>query len=442
MEAAGSFVNQKLNTAVPWTDLVASNNLQKVLHAIVQRLDRHDQALAGKAPDAAKATAGKLTVVSEEDMLTMKNRLEVLENTTLQNRVEQLSPLQAVAAKAQSGFQLGQHVIPLTQMKKRIESCEVGIEANGQAVDATQRMIADTAAALHRELEEAIAKLATKEELWAVEAKHDQFVVKADKRMDGLQKDIDRLVPRVDKNEERINALFDEIIKVREEMEAVRGRMAALEEEMPLKADKAEVEAAIKEIWDELEKINIEEIMEMVRKANERIDLMDERCDKIEDGHNDLKESVMKWQKEMEDLQLERQIENLRRELQEAKTGVFLKATQRMDAMQQDAEDMKATLATTQGVAQVNRENIEDLEDIVRQHDPNAAKKGGGVREIVAGLQSTINGLEAKYAEFAAREQEGTVRFEQTEAKVVSMANKVSWLGHPPTHTYPPRRST
>lgn len=251
MEAAGSFVNQKLNTAIPWTDLVASSNLQKVLHAIVQRLDRHDKALAGKG-GGVDNIQGNLTVISDEDMRLMRNRLEILENTTLQNRVEKLSPLQNVAAKSQAGFNLGQHVIPLMQMKKRIESCEVGLLANASAVDATQRLVADTAAALHTELEEAVAKLATKEELRAVEKKHDDFVVKAEKRMDQLRKDIDRLAPRVDRNEASITALLAE-------MEGIRDRLGPLEDEMPLKATKEQLDVAIKEIWDELEKINIEE---------------------------------------------------------------------------------------------------------------------------------------------------------------------------------------
>ncbi len=62
-------------------------------------------------------------------------------------------------------------------------------------------------------------------------------------------------------------------------------------------------------------------VMEMAKKANDRIDLMDVRCDKMEDSVKDLRDHVLKKEKELEDMQLEKQIENLRRELAEAKTG-------------------------------------------------------------------------------------------------------------------------
>jgi hypothetical protein len=47
----------------------------------------------------------------------------------------------------------------------------------------------------------------------------------------------------------------------------------------------------------------------------------------MEDSHEELKKNVLNWQKAMEDLQLERQIEQLRRELEEAKTGMQLAFT-------------------------------------------------------------------------------------------------------------------
>jgi hypothetical protein len=61
--------------------------------------------------------------------------------------------------------------------------------------------------------------------------------------------------------------------------------------------------------------------------VNHRLDLRDARCDKMEDSHEELKKNVLNWQKAMEDLQLERQIEQLRRELEEAKTGMQLAFT-------------------------------------------------------------------------------------------------------------------
>lgn len=62
---------------------------------------------------------------------------------------------------------------------------------------------------------------------------------------------------------------------------------------------------------------------------------------------------VKNWQQEMEDLQLEKQIESLRRELEEAKTGAFVKATARMDAMQQDMDDLRGVIVNSQGQVQV-----------------------------------------------------------------------------------------
>ena len=59
--------------------------------------------------------------------------------------------------------------------------------------------------------------------------------------------------------------------------------------------------------------------MEMAKKANDRLDLMDSRCDKMEDDIKDLREYVLRKEKEMEEMQLEQQIEQIRQELAEAK---------------------------------------------------------------------------------------------------------------------------
>lgn len=150
------YIKSKLNVDIPWTKLVGSDNLQTVLHAIVQRLDRHDQALAGTVtPSAAGplAPAAGFTMIPSQDLADLKQRLAVLENTTLQGRMEQLakeSPLRAVAAGASQGLSLAGHVIPLTQMKSRIEACEIGVQANGEAVDQANTNIARVAEALHQ----------------------------------------------------------------------------------------------------------------------------------------------------------------------------------------------------------------------------------------------------------------------------------------------------
>lgn len=46
MSEVGRFINDSLHTTVPWDSLVSHSNLQTVLHAIVQRLDRNDKAIA------------------------------------------------------------------------------------------------------------------------------------------------------------------------------------------------------------------------------------------------------------------------------------------------------------------------------------------------------------------------------------------------------------
>jgi DNA repair exonuclease SbcCD ATPase subunit len=69
----------------------------------------------------------------------------------------------------------------------------------------------------------------------------------------------------------------DKIEAVKEQVKAMEDRVVSVEEILPTKADRAELEAAIQEIKDELEAMNIEEIMAMAEKANERIDAMDER---------------------------------------------------------------------------------------------------------------------------------------------------------------------
>ena len=68
----------------------------------------------------------------------------------------------------------------------------------------------------------------------------------------------------------------------------------------------------------------------------------------------------------MEDMQLQKQIENLRRELQEAKTGVFLKATERMDVMQLETNELKSLITQTQGQVQFTRESVGALEEFMR----------------------------------------------------------------------------
>ena len=62
--------------------------------------------------------------------------------------------------------------------------------------------------------------------------------------------------------------------------------------------------------------------MAQAEKANQRIDLMDVRCDGIEDRVSDLKDHILRKDKEFEDMQLEAQINQLKRDLADAKTGL------------------------------------------------------------------------------------------------------------------------
>lgn len=123
---------------------------------------------------------------------------------------------------------------------------------------------------------------------------------------------------------------------------------------------------------------------------------------------------VRRWQKEMEDLQLQRQIEKLRQELEEAKSGefvdemdermsrgsppflpywpqfaphflpkiigVFVMATARMDSMQQETNELKDVLTGVQGQMHLNRESIEELEAALRE-----GLASGGVGGAAAG---------------------------------------------------------
>jgi tetrahydromethanopterin S-methyltransferase subunit G len=295
-EGAGSFVQGKLNITVPWNDLVGSDNLRKVLHAIVQRLDRHDQALVAQATTgsttAASTTAARttasaavpapasgFTIIANSELEELRQRLSVVENTSLQNRIAQLtqeSALKGAAAKAQAGFRLADHVIPLTQLKSRLEACEVrqltttstkreeagdaggqlkardgvvveggrvgcnrgrlpadfhrgtniiifqtGIKANAEGVDGAHQHIAKVAEALHKELTEALEKMATKEELRALEA-----------RVDELQAKVDAFEAKFEEIERKLEALDQKIATVAAEVAKLDRRVGSAEDRL------------------------------------------------------------------------------------------------------------------------------------------------------------------------------------------------------------------
>jgi len=435
--------------AVPWDTLLESGNLTTLLKAVVDRLDKQDKTIAtglgGVLPGAQNSGVdmGNVTIIDIDDLAKLRERLDVLENVTIQNRMSALKDgegqtLQGLVNEGQSQFSLSKHVIPLTALKKRVEGVEIASEANGAAVDATNLRLAETTKVLMETLERELAKMVTKEEFAVLEAKHQALDEKVDKMIKDLVERLERLIKdlqsqvdvlneRVDVCEEKLDGIMDGIDEIKKDVKHAHTRIEPLEEIMPTKADRSELEAAIQEIRDELEALNIEEIMAMAEKANERLDAMDERCDAIEDDTRDLREYVLRKEKEMEDLQLEKQIEQLRRELEEAKTGVFLKATQRMDAMQAETDTIKEQITDTQGSVQVNRESIEELEEALREAGGriNTKKKDGGIQAVVLKLQEEVSALQSRYVEAAEKEAAGLEHAEKTDMLVKEIQGKM-----------------
>eukprot|EP00055_Hartaetosiga_balthica_P009760 m.39754 g.39754 ORF g.39754 m.39754 type:complete len:696 (+) comp6884_c1_seq1:207-2294(+) len=428
--------------SIPWEDLLGSETLQKVLKAIIQRLDRHENVISkgamhpsSSSTSSEQATSSKdekLSVIPTQDLNKLIHRLETLENMTIQGKLEEVKktqPLKAVAAKGQSGFRLADHVIPLTQLKARVEGCDVGIAANSAEIDAVNERMTELAEALQEEL----AKMVTKEEFHELERKHDDLedrhnkldekvermfkdlVERLEKMIKELQKSLDRLTTRVDANEERINRVFAKIKKIEEIVEEVNEKVNEVKAMMDLKADKMYVDELIEEIRAELAKINLDEIRQLIEHTNARVDLMDERCDKLEDDQQAFRQEFLRWQKDMEDLQLEKQIEQLRRELDEAKTGVFVKATARMDSMQKETEELRESLTTTQGQVQLNRENVDELQDAITQINPNAidTTSNGGTKALITQLQHDVANLEQRIAETAQQGESDKNRSEE-----------------------------
>jgi len=429
--------------------LLESGNLTTLLKAVVDRLDKQDKTIAtglgGVLPGAQNSGVdmGNVTIIDIDDLAKLRERLDVLENVTIQNRMSALKDgegqtLQGLVNEGQSQFSLSKHVIPLTALKKRVEGVEIASEANGAAVDATNLRLAETTKVLMETLERELAKMVTKEEFAVLEAKHQALDEKVDKMIKDLVERLERLIKdlqsqvdvlneRVDVCEEKLDGIMDGIDEIKKDVKHAHTRIEPLEEIMPTKADRSELEAAIQEIRDELEALNIEEIMAMAEKANERLDAMDERCDAIEDDTRDLREYVLRKEKEMEDLQLEKQIEQLRRELEEAKTGVFLKATQRMDAMQAETDTIKEQITDTQGSVQVNRESIEELEEALREAGGriNTKKKDGGIQAVVLKLQEEVSALQSRYVEAAEKEAAGLEHAEKTDMLVKEIQGKM-----------------
>jgi hypothetical protein len=66
MSDPGSYVNTKLQTTVPWGDLLTTSNLQTILHAIVQRLDRQESLIGSSLASQPSSSSLKYSVRLED----------------------------------------------------------------------------------------------------------------------------------------------------------------------------------------------------------------------------------------------------------------------------------------------------------------------------------------------------------------------------------------
>lgn len=422
---AEAFIREKLSVSVPWSDLVQQSNLQKILLAIVQRLDRYDRTLVpgGGGGSGSGGGAAGLSVIPSEEIQAYRDRIDVLENVVLQSRVEGLGQ---VANEAKRRLALSKHVIPLAQLKGKVDTFETTLQATADAVDETNERLGALASTFQKEVELVRGDIKT------LEAKHEALAKRVEqiakdifeqiqKKIAELQAQMDKISAKVEETDARVSRCYDYVDQVDSKVEAAQRRVLQLEDTMPLKADKSALDQAIQQIRDEIAKLNIEEIMAMARKANERIDLMDVRCDRMEDEASELKKFVHRFVKELEDQQLEKQIESLRRELQEAKSGVLTKANERMDVIQKETEDLKSSLTATQGHVQITRENVQQLEEFVREKIgvgvdvistmpvPSAVPPGSS-KALLAQLQQDVSALQERFAQIAENNNEARQR--------------------------------
>jgi hypothetical protein len=134
---------------------------------------------------------------------SMQSRLETVENTSLQSRLEALGQapskktLSDLAAQGQTSFSLAKHLIPLTQLKSRMEAAEAGLEVMGAKVDEANARLAETTRVLHETLEAALKKMVTKEEFAVLEAKHNKLQEQVDKMEKDLVERLERMIREV-----------------------------------------------------------------------------------------------------------------------------------------------------------------------------------------------------------------------------------------------------
>ena len=140
---AEAFIRDKLSVSVPWSDLVQQSNLQKILLAIVQRLDKYDHTLTGSS------AKDSLAVLPKEELQAYRDRIDTLENVVLQSRVEGLS---AVANETKRRLALSKHVIPLLQIKAKVDTFETMLQATADQIDETNERIVAMANTFHKEI--------------------------------------------------------------------------------------------------------------------------------------------------------------------------------------------------------------------------------------------------------------------------------------------------
>ena len=74
---------------------------------------------------------------------------------------------------------------------------------------------------------------------------------------------------------------------------------------------------------------------------------------------------------------------------------MFTKALARIDELQEETNVIRGSVATTQGQVQVNRENIGELEDLIRAAGGkiSTSSAGGGTRAEISRLADDVSSV-------------------------------------------------
>lgn len=270
---------------VPWDQLLVSDNLQQVLRTILRRLNRQDNVIAeclggndgggdksnnknNRDTPAVGHTISAIdhkpfTIIATSDFTALKQRLDILENTTLQSRLDDLQKNPSLhassAAKAHPIFRLADHVIPLSKLKARVDGCDAGIQANASGIDTCN----DRVTAFIESIQSQLSKMVTKEEFEALEKKHVQLeervealakdiIERLEKQMKEVQKQLEKVVTRVNSNEERLG-------RVQTKLHQVDASLEEMKDAIQDKADTTYVDEIAAELREALQQINLDE---------------------------------------------------------------------------------------------------------------------------------------------------------------------------------------